>query len=196
MRSAFLLSGLWLLGCATGRDWDKAAVPRGATVAVLAFDADGRPDTADEASVEDALLKLGLKVVDRSTFVALMKEQRLDLSGAIRPEDAHEIGQMSGASYFVVRQQVRADASAAPELDPEQVREYDEFVRRYLDPANLPVEHQGMERSLDSIGRRKAGDPSGSLRLLSVAEGRVLGATNCRSSELGREASRLIFPAD
>jgi hypothetical protein len=188
------IASVLLIGCVTGRTSNQAALPTGSTVAVLAFSTDGQPDAVDEASIESALLKLGLKVVDRSTFVALMKEQRLDLTGAIRPEDAHTIGNMSGAAYFIVRQQ---QPVAAPELDvltQSQMSDYDDFIRRYLSPANNPASHEAMERDLDRIGRAKTPDPFGSLRLMSVAEGQVLGAATCRSSELGGEVRRLISP--
>jgi hypothetical protein len=133
-------------------------------------------------------------VVDRATFVALMKEQKLDLSGAIRPEDAQTVGQMSGAAYFVVRvqQPLRAEEPAA--FGEGKTREYDQFIQQSLDPANIPRPHEDVENGLHSIVGVAKADGFGSLRLLSVAEGRVLGATTCRSSDLAEEIDGLIFP--
>ena len=78
--------------------WDRAAVERGSKIAIIAVN-----DDMDQAvAIESALLDIGLRVVDRSTFSSLIEEQRLGTTGAIRPKDAQSIGQMSGAQYIMM----------------------------------------------------------------------------------------------
>jgi len=90
-----------LSGCAT-IDWNHSAVEKGSKVAVLAYEKDGHDDAETLSMIESDLIGLGLKVVDRSTFETLMKEQKLGLTGALRAEDAQAIGKMSGAKDIFI----------------------------------------------------------------------------------------------
>lgn len=82
-------------------DWSSSRIPKDASVAVFAVDKAGRPWPIVAGLYEAELLRLGLRVVDRSRLDGLIEEQKLGATGLVRAQEAARLGEMAGATHIL-----------------------------------------------------------------------------------------------
>lgn len=90
-----------------------AAVVSGANVAVIPAEGEAPPSPGALAQVEVALASLpDVKLLDREKVRALLKEQALNLSGAVEPARVIQAGKVLAADAFVGVERVPAEAGS------------------------------------------------------------------------------------
>lgn len=108
-----VLFHLILSGCSFRRSLSgyEPILPKASKVAVVtyvySFDQDRGITEFKEAPyefdaiIENYLLQMGCQPVDRTLMSEIMKEQKLALTGAVKPEEAIQVGRLSGAPYIL-----------------------------------------------------------------------------------------------
>ena len=177
------LAILLITGCAGGVKTVKSPSFDPASVKRVAVSALNGPNQTLSTSIADSfvpdLMEMGFSVVERTQLERVLKEQSLQLTGAVDPATLKEVGRIAGVDALLV-----GDYSVHGERT----------VSREISIRQRPMTRRrpGFRQRPGAVGRIRVAEDtvfdSLSLRLVSVATGEVLLSSSRREQF---EASRL-----